>query len=107
MTMPYEIAFPSTTAAQIRVAILDRVGQVDGLASHLPRRWVTQHYDSLYAVASFDLIVLGGATAELVAAAPAPTSRRCHHRGHRSRRPGGATRRGTPGGRRHLRTGRR
>jgi hypothetical protein len=68
MTTLYEITFASTDTVQVRVAIVDRVGQVDGLAAFLPMRWATQHYDSLYAVGAFDLIVLGGATAEMVAA---------------------------------------
>jgi hypothetical protein len=68
MTTPYEITY-ATDAGQVRVAVVDRVGQVDGLAPFLPARWATRHFDSLYAVASFDLMVLGGATPELVAAA--------------------------------------
>jgi hypothetical protein len=69
MTTQYEIASAPLAAADVRVAIVDRVGLVDGLAAFLPRRWATRHYDSLYAVGAFDLMVLGGATGELVSAA--------------------------------------
>src|SRR3954451_8614747 len=69
MTTPYEITFAATDSTHVRVAIVDRVGQVDGLAAFLPRRWTTQHYDSLYGVPACDLLVLGGADAELVTAA--------------------------------------
>src|SRR3954469_373565 len=69
MTTPYEITFAATDSAHVRVAIVDRVGQVDGLAAFLPRRWTTQHYDSVYGVPACDLLVLGGADAELVTAA--------------------------------------
>ena len=69
MTTQYEIAYAPADSAHVRVAIVDRVGQVDGLAAFLPRRWATRHYDSLYAVGGFDLMVLGGATGEMVSAA--------------------------------------
>ena len=69
MTTQYEIAYAPVDTAHVQVAIVDRVGQVDGLAAFLPRRWATRHYDSLYAVGGFDLIVLGGATGEMVSAA--------------------------------------
>jgi hypothetical protein len=69
MTTQYEIAYAPLAAADVRVAIVDRVGLVDGLAAYLPRRWATRHYDSVYGVGSFDLMVLGGATGELVSAA--------------------------------------
>ena len=69
MTTQYEIAYAPLAAADVRVAIVDRVGLVDGLAAYLPRRWATRHYDSVYGVGGFDLMVLGGATGELVSAA--------------------------------------
>jgi hypothetical protein len=69
MTSQYEIAYAPADTAHVRVAIVDRVGQVDGLAAFLPRRWATRHYDSLYGVGGFDLMVLGGATGEMVSAA--------------------------------------
>jgi hypothetical protein len=69
MTTQYEIVFAPIDTAHVRVAIVDRVGQVDGIASYLPRRWATRHYDSLYAVGAFDLMVLGGATGDMVSAA--------------------------------------
>ena len=69
MTTQYEIAYPSSDTLHVRVAVVDRVGQVDGIAGYLPRRWATRHYDSLYAVGAFDLMVLGGATGEMVSAA--------------------------------------
>jgi hypothetical protein len=31
-------------------------------------RWVTHHYDSLYEMGAFDLLVIGGATPRLIAA---------------------------------------
>ena len=69
MTTQYEIAYAPVDTANVWVAIVDRVGQVDGIAGYLPRRWATRHYDSLYAVGAFDLMVLGGATGEMVSAA--------------------------------------
>jgi hypothetical protein len=68
MTTQYEIA-SAPLAADVQVAVVDRVGQVDGLAAFLPRRWATRHYDSVYAVGGFDLMVLCGATGEMVSAA--------------------------------------
>jgi hypothetical protein len=69
MTTQYEIASAPLAAADVQVAIVDRVGLVDGLAAFLPRRWATRHYDSVYAVGSFDLMVLGDATGEMVSVA--------------------------------------
>jgi hypothetical protein len=69
MTTQYEIAYAPIDTVHVRVAIVDRVGLVDGLARYLPRRWATRHYDSLYAVGGFDLMVIGGATGEMVSAA--------------------------------------
>jgi hypothetical protein len=61
-------SYASTSSRQVRVGVLDHVGYVDGLAACLPMRWVTQHYDSLYEMGAFDLLVIGGATPHLVAA---------------------------------------
>ena len=58
----------ATSSRPVRVGVLDHVGYVDGLAACLPMRWVTQHYDSLYEMGAFDLLVIGGATPHLVAA---------------------------------------
>jgi hypothetical protein len=69
MTTTYSIAFGQSGAVRVQVAVVDRVGHVDGLASYLPRRWATRQYDTLFAADSCDLLVLGGASADLVAAA--------------------------------------
>ena len=69
MTTTYRIAFGQTGGVRVQVAVVDRVGHVDGLAAYLPRRWATRHYDTVFATDSCDLLVLGGATPDLVAAA--------------------------------------
>jgi hypothetical protein len=69
MTTTYSIASGQTGAVRVQVAVIDRVGHVDGLAAYLPRRWATRHYDTLFAADSCDLLVLGGATPDLVAVA--------------------------------------
>jgi hypothetical protein len=69
MTTTYRIAFGQTAAVRVQVAVVDRVGHVDGLAAYLPQRWATRHYDTVFATDSCDLLVLGGATPDLVAAA--------------------------------------
>jgi hypothetical protein len=69
MTTAYSIAFGQTSGIRVQVAVVDRVGHVDGLAPYLPRRWATRHYDTLFAAGGCDLLVLGGATPDLVAAA--------------------------------------
>ena len=69
MTTTYSIAFGQTNAVRVEVAVVDRVGHVDGLGSYLPRRWATRHYDTLFAAGRCDLLVIGGATPDLVAAA--------------------------------------
>jgi hypothetical protein len=58
----------ATSSRQVRVGVIDHVGYVDGLSSCLPMRWATQHYDSLYEMGAFDILVIGGATPHLVAA---------------------------------------
>jgi hypothetical protein len=69
MTMTYSTSYAATGTSQIQVGVIDHVGHVDGLAAFLPLRWATRHYDSLYEVAGFDVLVLGGATPRLVAGA--------------------------------------
>jgi hypothetical protein len=48
---------------------VDPAGQVSRVNAYLPRRWSTRRYPTLYDVAQPDLLVLGGATPFLAAAA--------------------------------------
>jgi hypothetical protein len=69
MTATYSRSYVTTGSRQVQVAVIDHVGHVDGLAACLPLRWTTRHYDSLYEMGAFDLLVIGGATPHLVRAA--------------------------------------
>jgi hypothetical protein len=59
----------ATSSGHVQVGVIDYVGDVDGVAAYLPLRWTTRHYDSLYEMGAFDLLVIGGATPHMVAAA--------------------------------------
>jgi hypothetical protein len=69
MTVTYGRSYATTRGRQVQLGVIDHAGYLDGLAACLPMRWTTRHYDSLYEMGAFDLLVIGAATPHLVAAA--------------------------------------
>jgi hypothetical protein len=69
MTATYSRSYVTTSSRPVQVGVIDHVGYLDGLAACLPMRWATRHYNSLYEMGAFDLLVIGAATPHLVAAA--------------------------------------